>query len=106
RTMSLHILCYVARFDATTTTSIDQEIERSLTRSRRLNRMNGVTGALILTDTAVVQWLEGDEASVADTFACASTDPRLSQLRPIVRGPAADRLFAASWMYFVDARTP
>lgn len=103
--MSLHILCCVARFDASAMASIDQDIERTLARSRRLNRMNGVTGAMILTDTAVVQWLEGDEASVVDTFACASADPRLAQLRQVLRGPAAERLFAPSWMYFVDARS-
>ena len=46
------------------------------TTARRRNRGLGVTGALMLSDDAFVQALEGDEAVVRDLYAAIARDPR------------------------------
>lgn len=84
---------------------IDTEVERTLTRARRLNRLNGVTGATLLFPNTVVQWLEGEEQGVADTFGCVVRDRRIDDLHVVCSGPTPERLFQASWMYYCDLRS-
>ncbi len=84
---------------------IDAEIEWTLTRARRLNRLNGVTGATLLFPKTVVQWIEGEAQGVADTFSCVQRDRRLTDLHVVCSGPSSERLFQASWMYFCDLRS-
>lgn len=84
---------------------VEEEIERTLSRARRLNRLNNVTGAILLFPAHIVQWIEGEPAGVADTFECASRDERVKEIEVIGDGAISHRLFQASWMFYSDCRT-
>lgn len=101
--MQYYRVCYRCRIDwARLTKSLSEEIDRSLSRIRRLNRRSGVTGALFLTDQHIIQVLEGAPGPVLDTVYGVLTDPRLSSLEAIFQEPAEDLLFPKSLMLFRD----
>lgn len=101
--MHLYRICYRSRINWTRLTHpLADEIDRTLTRVRRINRRAGVTGALLLTDDHVIQVLEGQPAQVLDTFFCVMSDPRLSQIIPLIQEPVDHFLFPNSLMYFRD----
>ncbi|MCA1297286.1 BLUF domain-containing protein [Stappia indica] len=103
--MTLNAICYRADIDwRRVHQPADREIERALQRARRLNRLNGVTGALLLFSDHVLQWIEGEPDSIADTLECATRDRRLTSLEVLASGPLATRLFPHCWLYFGDHR--
>ena len=56
--MALQAICYTCEIDwAAVRRPVETEIERALARARRLNRLNGVTGAILLYPDRLVQWL-------------------------------------------------
>lgn len=104
--MSLHAICYTAQIDWTAVRRpVDAEIEHMLGRARRLNRLNGVTGAILLYRDHLVQWLEGERDGLADSRDCAARDARLSGLSVLCEGLLAERLFPHCWLYFADYRS-
>lgn len=103
--MTLNAICYRADIDwRRIPQPADREIERTLHRARHLNRLNGVTSALLLFSDHVLQWIEGEADSIADTLDCATRDRRLTALEVLARGPVASRLFPHCWLYFGDHR--
>jgi hypothetical protein len=70
-----------------------EELCRILTSARRLNHRNGVTGFLLVTDTAFAQVLEGPRDTVAETYGRIGADPRHTKLRLIAEEPTAARTF-------------
>ncbi|SDQ91649.1 BLUF domain-containing protein [Pseudovibrio sp. Tun.PSC04-5.I4] len=103
--MSVTQLCYRSRIHwPALRYSLDDEVERSLSRIRRINSMAGVTGALILTDTHVFQLLEGPWPSVKRTFECVLEDKRHSDLTVLSNQKQDYRLFHSCWMHFCDLR--
>jgi hypothetical protein len=104
--MTLEALCYTCEIDWTAIrTPVDTEIERALSRARRLNRLNGVTGAILLYPDRLVQWLEGNANGLADSLECARRDPRLhGEIRVLCKGDIETRLFGQCWLYFADYR--
>ncbi len=101
--MELYRVCYRSRINwASLTRPLQEELERSLSRSRRINRRAGVTGALFLTDNHIVQMLEGEPGPVLDTVYCVLTDPRLIGLEAIFQEPAEERMFPNCLMLFRD----
>jgi Sensors of blue-light using FAD len=73
--------------DATT------ELGAIFTTARRNNQRLGITGALITTDDAFVQALEGDEAAVRELYESISHDPRHEQVTLIEAGDVDARTF-------------
>ncbi|MBA5776607.1 BLUF domain-containing protein [Stappia sp. F7233] len=101
----LHGLAFRATIDWTAVhRPVEDEIERTLMRARRLNRLNGVTGAILLFPNHVFQWIEGEISGLDDTLDCARRDPRLASLQVVSSARIPNRLFRASWMYFADLR--
>jgi len=101
--MHLYRICYRSRIDwSQLNHPLADEIERTLTRIRRINRRAGVTGALLLTDDHVIQVLEGAPGPVLDTFYCVMNDPRLKEIIPLVQEPTDRLYFPNSLMYFRD----
>lgn len=101
--MQLYRVCYRCRIDwGLLSRALSDEIERSLSRVRRINRRSGVTGALFLADQHIVQVLEGDPGPVLDTVYCVLNDPRLNTLEAIFQEPAEERLFPNCLMFFRD----
>jgi len=103
--MPLHALSFTAGIDwSAMRQPADVEIDQALSRARRINRLNGVTGAILLYPTRLVQWLEGPEGGLAESLACARADTRLTDLRVISEGAVDTRMFAESWLLFADLR--
>jgi len=82
--------------------SLPDEIDHTLLRIRRINRKAGVTGALLLVDQHIVQYLEGRPGQVLDTVYCIMNDPRLHAIEGIIHEQADFRLFPNSLMFFRD----
>ncbi len=103
--MSVTQLCYRSRIHwPALRYSLDDEVEMSLKRIRRINSMAGVTGALILTDNHVFQLLEGPWPSIKRTFECVLEDRRHSDLTVLSNEEQEYRLFHNCWMHFCDLR--
>jgi hypothetical protein len=103
--MSLSALCFSAHIDWNSLQGpVAAELEATLDRARKLNRLNGVTGALLLSRDAVIVWIEGDAKGLADTFDCVSRDPRLNGMEIIARGEIPQRVFSRCWLYLADLR--
>ncbi|MTI16972.1 BLUF domain-containing protein [Rhodobacteraceae bacterium RKSG542] len=83
---------------------LDEEVEKTLRRSRRINQRAGVTGALLLTDTHIFQLLEGPSDAVLSTLDCAMSDKRHTDICILAKHRAPYRLFHTSWMHFCDLR--
>ena len=103
--MSLQAICFSAAIDWSTMAGReDVTIEKTLNRARRVNRVNGVTGAVLLYPNSLVQWLEGPAAGLASSLECARAETRLSDITIISEGPVETRMFAESWLMFADLR--
>ena len=103
--MSLYQICYRSRIKPKVLAGdIAAEIEHTTRRLRRMNALNGVTGALILTDSHVFQLIEGQADKVAESLKCAAGDPRHGQMEILSRKAVEYRLFHDSWLYFADLR--
>src|ERR1700760_1354926 len=62
----MHAIAYVS---AASWNLLDEQVERIVSESRRLNTLNGITGVLLYCDGNFMQYLEGDEQAVLETFA-------------------------------------
>lgn len=103
--MSVTQLCYRSRIHwPALRMSLDEEIDRTLLRVRRINSKSGVTGALILTDSHVFQLLEGPWPAVKRTFECVLEDRRHSDLMVLSNQQTDYRMFHSNWMHFSDLR--
>ena len=103
--MPLSALCFSARIDwSAVSGSVEAELETTLDRARKLNRLNGVTGALLLSSDTIVCWLEGNARGLADTRDCVGRDSRLSDIREIAQGEISERVFSRCWLYLADLR--
>ncbi|MEP2641898.1 BLUF domain-containing protein [Roseobacter sp.] len=100
----MHQLIYASRpfgYDLNGLTNI-------LATSRIRNAQDDITGALICRPDVFLQLLEGPKDKVVATFARICNDDRHVEVRQLVAGSVADRLFpdwamkhdpAASWMW-------
>lgn len=101
--MELYRACYRSRINwDRMRLPLPDEIDRTLLRIRRINRRAGVTGALLLVDQHVIQFLEGRTGQVLDTVYCVMNDPRLHAIEGIIHEPADYRMFPNSLMFFRD----
>ncbi|WP_054144421.1 BLUF domain-containing protein [Bosea sp. AAP35] len=71
-----------------------REIDRIVETAQRLNARNAVTGFLLVTSGAFAQVLEGDDATVAETYTRIAADPRHGAIRLLAESPIARRGFA------------
>ena len=63
------------------------------TAARRNNRDLGITGALLTTEHAFAQTLEGEERAVRDLYEHIAADPRHENLTILEHGDVDDRVF-------------
>lgn len=77
----------------------DAEMARLLESARTFNAARAVTGSLLVLDEveggpgAYVQWIEGPEEGVADSFDRIVRDDRHADLRVLTRAPADGRAY-------------
>ncbi|MGI8714897.1 MAG: BLUF domain-containing protein [Solirubrobacteraceae bacterium] len=69
------------------------ELGAIFTTARRNNKRLGVTGALVITEEAFVQALEGDESVVRDLFDGISRDERHDRVKVVEAQTVAARTF-------------
>jgi hypothetical protein len=69
------------------------ELGGIFTVARRSNKALGITGALLITDDAFAQTLEGDAQAVRELFARIEHDPRHDSVHVLEAGPADGRVF-------------
>lgn len=102
--MVLSAICYRARIDGSSLDGVPSaEVDRLLDRTRRLNRLNGVTGALLRQGDHVLLWLEGEASGLADSRACTEGDLGLSRVELLCEGPLGARLFPHCWLCLANS---
>ena len=69
------------------------ELGGIFTTARRNNKQLGITGALVITDDAFAQALEGDETAVRDLYATIRQDPRHENVTLLEEGTVEQRVF-------------
>ena len=93
----MHAIAYVS---AASWNLLDEQIERIVSESRRLNALNGVTGVLLYCDGNFMQYLEGDEDAVVETFERIRASEIHYQLDELMNQPILEREFADWAMRF------
>jgi hypothetical protein len=89
---ALHVLVYVSK--AAHQVRAD-ELERLLHGARRRNTAAGITGVLLYSDGAFMQYLEGSAEALRKVYAFIKADPLHYGLVVLVREPIAQRQFDA-----------
>ena len=92
----MHAIAYVS---AASWNLLDEQIERIVSESRRLNALNGVTGVLLYCDGNFMQYLEGDEDAVMETFERIRASESHYQVNELMNQPILEREFADWAMY-------
>ena len=69
------------------------ELDRIIQSARRLNARNEITGFLLATTGAFAQVLEGDRATVAETYGRIVADSRHGAIRLLAEHPIGERRF-------------
>ena len=70
------------------------ELGAIFTTARRNNKELGITGALLTTDRAFAQTLEGEEQAVRDLYRRIEGDPRHESITVLEEGDVDGRVFA------------
>lgn len=84
--------------------AIAREVEQILAVSRRKNKENGITGALLWNAGSFAQMLEGPRTALESTFESIQCDPRHGDVMILHAGPLAQRSFPEWSMGFVDTK--
>ena len=86
----MHAIAYVS---AASWKLLDEQVERIVSDSRRLNALHGITGALLYCDGNFMQYLEGDEDAVMETFERIRASESHYQLNELMNQPIVEREF-------------
>ena len=95
--MSLHAIAYVS---AASWNLLDEQVDRIVSESRRLNALNGVSGMLLYCDGNFMQYLEGEEDAVRETFERIRACECHYQINELMNQAIAEREFGDSAMGF------
>lgn len=71
----------------------EHELGSIFTVARRNNHGAGITGALLITERAFAQTLEGDEPAVRELYDRIAHDPRHDNVSVLEEGDVDDRVF-------------
>src|ERR1700758_2044623 len=94
----MHAIAYVS---AASRSLLDEQIDRIVSESRRLNAINGITGVLVYCDGTFMQYIEGDEAAVMETFARIRASASHRHISELMNHPILEREFADWALRFV-----
>lgn len=91
--MSLYrLVYYTANRISTESETFQREVEQILAKSRRNNKLVGLTGALMFSAGYFGQVLEGSQAAIEATFERIQQDPRHGDVS-LLEFAAASELF-------------
>jgi len=88
--MPLHAIAYVS---SASWNLRDDQVERIVAESRRLNTLNGITGVLLYCDGNFMHYLEGEQAAVHETFARIRGSASHYQVNELMNEPIEVREF-------------
>jgi hypothetical protein len=86
----MHAIAYVS---AASWNLLDEQVERIVSESRRLNALNGVTGVLLYCDGNFMQCIEGEEGAVVETFGRIRASTSHYQINELMNQPIVEREF-------------
>ena len=93
----MHAIAYVS---AASWNLLDEQVDRIVSESRRLNALNGITGVLLYCDGNFMQYLEGEERAVLEAFARIRASESHYQVNELMNQPILEREFAGWAMGF------
>ena len=97
----MHAIAYVS---AATWNLLDEQVEHIVTESRRLNALNGITGVLLYCDGNFMQYFEGEQDAVIETFTRIRASESHYQLNELMNQPILEREFGDWTMRFSRPR--
>jgi len=86
----LHAIAYVS---AASWNLLDEQLDRIVAEARRRNTLNGITGVLLYCDGNFMQYLEGEEDAVMETFARIRASESHYQISELMNQPILEREF-------------
>lgn len=86
----MHAIAYVS---SASWNLLDEELEAIVAESRRRNAASGVTGVMLYCDGNFMQYLEGEEAAVVETFARIRANDRHYQINELMNQAILEREF-------------
>ena len=98
----MHAIAYVS---AASWNLLEEEIQRIVSESRRLNALNGITGVLIYCDGNFMQYFEGEEDAVMETFERIRASECHYQISELMNQPILEREFT-DWSMGFSQPTP
>ena len=98
----MHAIAYVS---AASWNLLDEELEHIVSESRRRNALNGVTGVLLYCDGNFMQYLEGEEDAVIETFTRIRASESHYQINELMNQPIHEREFC-DWTMGLSRPTP
>ena len=93
----MHAIAYVS---AASWNLLQEHVDRIVSESRRLNLRSGITGVLLYCDGNFMQYIEGEERAVVDTFARIRASESHYQVNELMNQPIAAREFGGWAMGF------
>ena len=95
--MSLHAIAYVS---AASWNLLDEQVDHIVSEARRFNALNGISGMLLYCDGNFMQYLEGEEDAVRETFERIRASECHYQINELMNQPIAEREFGGRAMGF------
>jgi len=86
----MHAIAYVS---SASWNLLPAQVDRIVSESRRINALNGLTGVLLHCDGNFMQYLEGEEYRVVETFARIRACVRHYQINQLMNQPILEREF-------------
>lgn len=87
----MHAIAYVS---SASWNLLQEQLDRIVAESRRLNALNGITGVLLHCDGNFMQYLEGDQDAVMETFARIRASESHYQVNELMNQPIHEREFS------------
>ena len=87
----MHAIAYVS---AASWNLLDEQVQHIVAESRRRNALNGITGVLLYCDGNFMQYIEGEEEAVIETFARIRASECHYQVNELMNQPILEREFA------------
>ncbi len=98
----MHAIAYVS---AASWNLLDEQLDHIVSEARRVNTLNGVTGVLLYCDGNFMQYLEGEENAVMETYDRIRASESHYQINELMNQPILEREFG-DWAMGLSRPTP
>lgn len=86
----MHLIVYTSK-SMIDSSDIEAELHQIVTSSKRNNANNGLTGAMFQHRCRFLQFLEGEQTAVVETFERIKNDPRHTEIEVLFDSPIRQR---------------